>query len=123
MPSPGKIYYRIGEVAAMFRVKPSLIRYWEKEFDFIKPHKTKGGRRFFTQQDIERFGVVYHLIKEKGMTIQGTREYFEKYHNDGAGSKPEVIATLKKTKAFLTELRRTLENALARENENNSGNK
>ena len=56
-----KIYFRIGEVARKFDVQPSLIRYWEKEFDFINPHKSVKGTRMFTQQDIEHFEIVYHL--------------------------------------------------------------
>jgi len=112
-----KIYYRIGEVAALFDVNASLIRYWEQEFDFIKPHKTPHGRRYFTQKDIDRFTVVYHLIKEKGMTIQGAKEYFEKYHTGHAGEKLEVISTLKKTKSLLLNVREILQQSLTKEKE------
>ena len=76
-----KLYYRIGEVARKFNVQPTLIRYWEKEFDFIKPHKSDKGTRMFTQKDLERFEIVYHLVKEKGLTIQGTRDYFKKHYD------------------------------------------
>lgn len=107
-----KIYYRIGEVAKRFGVNASLIRYWEQEFEFIKPHKTPNGRRYFTQKDIDRFQIVFHLIKEKGMTIQGTKEYFEKYHSDSAGEKLAVITTLKKTKSLLLNVQETLKQAL-----------
>ncbi len=107
-----KVYYKIGEVAKLFGVSTSLIRYWEQEFEFIKPHKTANGRRYFTQKDLDRFTVVYNLIKEKGMTIQGTKEYFEKYHTDKAGDKLEVISTLKKTKMLLLEIRMILQKRL-----------
>ena len=60
-----KLYYTIGEVSRMFNVNPSLIRFWEKEFDIIKPKKNKKGNRFFTIQDIDNFRLIYHLVKEK----------------------------------------------------------
>ena len=58
-----KIYYSIGEVADMFHVNASLIRFWEKEFDIIKPHKNKKGNRLFTNADIDIFHLIYHLVK------------------------------------------------------------
>ena len=64
-----KLYYTIGEVARMFKVNTSLIRFWEKEFDIIKPKKNKKGNRLFTQKDIDNFYIIYHLVKEKGMTL------------------------------------------------------
>lgn len=68
-----KVYYSIGEVADMFQVNTSLIRFWEKEFDIIKPHKNKKGNRQFTKADIENFHLIYHLVKEKGMTLKGAQ--------------------------------------------------
>ena len=88
-----KIYFRIGEVAKKFNVQTSLIRYWEKEFTFIKPKKSTKGTRLFTQKDVDNFEIVYHLIKEKGMTIQGTREYFKKHYDRQSMDKPQVINT------------------------------
>jgi len=70
---PLKVYYSIGEVAGMFGVNPSLIRFWEKEFDIIKPHKNKKGNRQFTQADIDNLHLIYHLVKEKGMTLKGAQ--------------------------------------------------
>lgn len=70
---PLKIYYTIGEVADMFHVNTSLIRFWEKEFDIIKPHKNKKGNRQFTKTDIDNFHLIYHLVKEKGMTLKGAQ--------------------------------------------------
>lgn len=106
---PEKLYYRIGEVARMFNVQPTLIRYWEKEFDFIKPHKSDKGTRMYAKKDIQHFEVVYHLIKEKGLTIQGTREYFKKHYDSKSLEKLEVINTLKKTRNLLTDIKSVLE--------------
>ncbi len=69
-----KVYYSIGEVAEMFGVNPSLIRFWEKEFDIIKPHKNKKGNRQFTKSDIDNFHLIYHLVKERGMTLKGAQQ-------------------------------------------------
>ncbi len=69
-----KLYYTIGEVADMFGVNTSLIRFWEKEFDVIKPHKNKKGNRQFTKTDIDNFHLIFHLVKEKGMTLKGIKE-------------------------------------------------
>lgn len=73
-----KVYYSIGEVADMFGVNPSLIRFWEKEFDIIKPHKNKKGNRQFTKADIDNFHLIYHLVKEKGMTLKGAQMKLQK---------------------------------------------
>ena len=70
---PLKVYYSIGEVADMFGVNTSLIRFWEKEFEVIKPHKNKKGNRQFTKADIDNFHLIYHLVKEKGMTLKGAQ--------------------------------------------------
>ena len=70
---PLKVYYSIGEVADMFGVNTSLIRFWEKEFDVIKPHKNKNGNRQFTKADIDNFHLIYHLVKEIGMTLKGAQ--------------------------------------------------
>ena len=69
-----KLYYTIGEVADMFGVNTSLIRFWEKEFDVIKPHKNKKGNRQFTKTDIDNFHLIFHLVKEKGMTLKGAQQ-------------------------------------------------
>jgi DNA-binding transcriptional MerR regulator len=69
-----KLYYSIGEVAEMFQVNTSLIRYWEKEFSIIKPKKNKKGNRFFTQEDIDNFHLIYHYVKERGMTLKGAQQ-------------------------------------------------
>jgi DNA-binding transcriptional MerR regulator len=69
-----KLYYTIGEVSDMFRVNPSLIRFWEKEFPVIQPKKNKKGNRLFTPKDIENFNKIYYLVKEKGYTLDGARK-------------------------------------------------
>ena len=69
-----KLYYSIGEVAEMFGVNTSLIRFWEKEFDVINPHKNKKGNRQFTKADVDNFHLIYHLVKEKGMTLKGAQQ-------------------------------------------------
>ena len=72
--SLSKLYYSIGEVAKMFDVNPSLIRFWEGEFTVIKPKKNKKGNRMFTQKDIENFRKIYILVKEKGFTLDGAKK-------------------------------------------------
>lgn len=69
-----KVYYSIGEVAGMFNVNTSLIRFWEKEFPSVKPHKNKKGNRLFTKDDLEQLKLIYHLVKERGLTLEGARK-------------------------------------------------
>ena len=104
-----KVYYRIGEVAEMFQVSTALIRYWEKEFKIIKPKKNKNGLRQFTPKDIDNLQLIHHLIKEKGMTIQGVREYIKSKKQEDDFDKLEVINTLKRTKAFLQDIKELIE--------------
>ena len=104
-----KLYYSIGEVAEMFNVNTSLIRFWEKEFDIIKPKKNKKGNRLFTKEDIDNFHIIYHLVKEKGMTLKGAQKKM-KENKDGAINDFEVIQTLNGIKQMLLEIREELEN-------------
>ncbi len=69
-----KVYYSIGEVAAMFNVNTSLIRFWEKEFPSVKPYKNKKGNRMFTKDDLEQLKLIHHLVKERGLTLEGARK-------------------------------------------------
>ena len=71
------MYYTIGEVSEMFEVNTSLIRFWEKEFDIIKPKKNKKGNRLFTPEDIDNFKVIYNLVKEQGLTLDGAKKYLK----------------------------------------------
>lgn len=70
---PDKLYYSIGEVAKAFDVNTSLIRYWEKEFPIIRPKKNKKGNRYFTPEDVHHLKMIYHLVKEKGYTLDGAK--------------------------------------------------
>ena len=72
-----KLYYSIGEVAEMFAVNTSLIRFWEKEFDVIKPKKNKKGNRLFTADDIDNYKIIYNLVKEQGLTLEGAKKYLK----------------------------------------------
>ena len=99
-----KLYYSIGEVAEMFNVNPSLIRYWEKEFDIIKPKKNKKGNRFFTIEDIEHFHIIYYLVKELGLTLKGAQKKL-KENKEGTINNVEVVKSLKEIKTLLLEIR------------------
>lgn len=72
-----KLYYTIGEISQMFSVNTSLIRFWEKEFDIIKPKKNKKGNRLFTPEDLDNLKVIYNLVKEQGLTLEGARKYLK----------------------------------------------
>ncbi len=72
-----KLYYTIGEVAEMFQVNTSLIRFWEKEFDVLKPKKNKKGNRLFTIEDIDNLKIIYNLVKEQGLTLEGAKKYLK----------------------------------------------
>ena len=103
-----KLYYSIGEVAEMFKVNTSLIRFWEKEFDIIKPKKNKKGNRLFTQKDIDNFHIIYHLVKENGMTLKGAQKKM-KENKDDTVHNFEVIQSLQNIKTLLLEIRDDLE--------------
>ncbi len=102
-----KQYYSIGEVAAMFQVAPSLIRFWESEFEVLKPKKSKKGNRLFTKSDIENLRLVYHLVKERGYTIQGAREVL-KNRSVQTKDKVEIIHSLEKIREFLVSMKSQL---------------
>jgi DNA-binding transcriptional MerR regulator len=102
-----KVYYSIGEVSKMFDVNTSLIRFWEKEFDIIKPSKNKKGNRLFTQQDVDHFHIIYHLVKERGYTLDGARKKL-KDNKEETIRNVEIVQSLKKIKAFLLELKQNL---------------
>ena len=104
---PDKLYYTIGEVAAMFNVNASLIRYWEKEFTVIKPKKNKKGNRLFTKTDIENFHIIYHLVKERGMTLKGAKKKLRENKEDTVNNF-EIIKALKEIKEQLLEIKEEL---------------
>ncbi|MCB9185981.1 MAG: MerR family transcriptional regulator [Flavobacteriales bacterium] len=99
-----KLYYSIGEVAAMFDVNTSLIRFWEKEFDILKPKKNKKGNRLFTQKDVDNLKVIYHLVKERGFTLDGAKKKLRDNKDDTIQNE-EIVERLKEIKSFLIELR------------------
>jgi len=91
----------------MFEVNTTLVRFWEKEFAIIKPKKNKKGNRFFTKQDIENFQLIYHLVKEKGMTLNGAKKKL-KENKDDTYNNFEVIKTLNEIKTLLLEIKDSL---------------
>src|SRR5210317_996543 len=106
-PRVEKLFYSIGEVAAMFDVNTSLIRFWEKEFDVIKPKKNKKGNRMFTKQDIDNFHIIYHLVKERGMTLKGAKTKMKDNKEDTINNF-EVIKSLKEIKEMLNDIKEYL---------------
>ena len=102
-----KIYYSIGEVAEMFNVAPSLIRFWESEFELIQPKKNRKGNRQFTKEDIDNVRTIYHLVKEKGFTLQGAKEMLRN-DSQAVKDKMEMISSLKRVRLFLNEVREKL---------------
>jgi len=102
-----KVYYAIGEVAVMFNVKTSLIRFWEKEFDVIKPKKNKKGNRFFTREDIDNFHLIFHLVKERGMTLKGAQMKLKENKED-VQSNFEIVKSLQEIKQMLLELKENM---------------
>lgn len=101
-----KRYYNIGVVSDMFKVNVSLIRFWENEFDILKPKKNGKGDRLFRPEDIKNLQLIYHLLREKKYTIEGARDFLKK--NKKNSETFAVIESLKKTKAFLLELKANL---------------
>ncbi|HEU4717393.1 MAG TPA: MerR family transcriptional regulator [Bacteroidia bacterium] len=102
-----KLYYSIGEVSKMFSVNASLIRFWEKEFEIIRPKKNRKGDRMFTKTDIDNFRLIYHLVKERGFTLQGAKEKL-KTNKDDAFNNVEMVKSLEAVKGFLLELKKEI---------------
>ena len=101
---PEKLYYNIGEVAKAFGVNTSLIRFWDKEFDVIKPKKNTKGNRKFTSQDIKNFELIFHLVKERGFTLDGAKQHLRDNKKETL-SKFDIIRKLKGIKAELKALK------------------
>lgn len=103
-----KMFYSIGEVADMLGVNTSLIRFWANTFpDIIKPQKNKKGNRLFTPGDVDSIKLIYHLVKEKGMTLEGARMRI-KGNKDGEDKSYEVINSLKAVRELLLEIKEML---------------
>lgn len=103
-----KLYYSISEVAGWFRVNTSLIRYWENEFDILKPRKNRKGDRLFRVEDIKNLQLIYYLLRQRKFSIEGARNYL-KQHKQQADAQMQVVASLTKFRAFLLELRANLD--------------
>jgi DNA-binding transcriptional MerR regulator len=93
----------MGEVAAMFRVNPSLLRFWEAEFSIIQPRKNKKGDRYFRPADIKNLHLIYHLLRQRKYTIEGAKDFLKK--NKNAEERFEMIKKLEQIKSFLTEMK------------------
>ncbi|MEQ9287508.1 MAG: MerR family transcriptional regulator [Cyclobacteriaceae bacterium] len=104
-----KRYYTIGEVADSLGVATSLIRFWESEFDIIKPKKNRKGNRQFTKEDVKNVKLIYHLVKEKGYTLNGAREFIKSDVN-AAASKIDMLDSLKNIRSFLEQMKKELAN-------------
>ncbi len=101
-----KMYYSIGDVADMFKLKPSLIRLWENEFDALKPKKNGKGDRHFRPEDVKTLQLIFHLLREKKYTMEGAKDFIK--NNSRSAGKFAMVEELKKVKAFLNELKASL---------------
>jgi len=104
---PEKRYYKIGEVAKAFDVNASLIRFWENEFEVLRPKKNKKGNRLFTQEDLKNLQLIYFLVKEKGFTLDGAKNKL-KENPDQIISNHKIILRLEQIKNELTEIKNQL---------------
>ncbi len=104
---PEKRYYGIGEVAKAFGVNTSLIRFWEKEFDILKPKKNAKGNRKFTPEDIKNLKFIYHLVKERGFTLEGAKTHL-KEEKKAALSTFEIVSKLEDIKSQLIKIKEHL---------------
>jgi len=100
-----KLYYSISEVSEMFDLNASTLRFWEKEFEVLKPAKNKKGNRLFTAKDLGHIAAIVDLVKHKGFTIQGAREQLKNNSEKGDGSKAELLVKLKLIRSKLIDMR------------------
>ena len=103
-----KIYYSMGEVAEMFDVNQSLIRHWESKFDCLRPHKNKRGNRMFSADDVEKLKQIYHLVKERGMTLEGARKVMRGASGKELARETELLERLQRIRSALVEVREEL---------------
>lgn len=104
---PEKLYYSIGEVAKAFNVNTSLIRFWEKEFEVISPKKNKKGNRYFTPQDIKNLKLIYHLVKERGYTLEGAKAALNE--KEDMKDEVELLARMEFIRAELVKLKESFD--------------
>ncbi|MBA9072700.1 DNA-binding transcriptional MerR regulator [Flavobacterium gossypii] len=105
--SPDKRYYSIGELAKAFDVNASLIRFWDKEFDILKPKKNAKGNRMFTPEDVKNLQLIYHLVKERGFTLDGAKTHLKEGQKKTL-DKFEIISKLESIKMQLTNIKNEL---------------
>ncbi len=103
-----KLYFTISEVAKQFNVATSLIRFWETEFDILKPKKTTKGNRLYTKKDIVNFSLIYHLVKEKGYTLDGAKKKLKEGGDDKTDNYSEIVTRLKNIRKFIETLHNEL---------------
>jgi len=106
-PKSEKLYFSIGEVAEKFSLAPSALRFWEKEFDTIKPFKNKKGNRFYTQEDIDQIAVINHLVKERGLTLKGAKTKIRE-NKDEVEHNYEIVQKLQEIKNYLIGIKEIL---------------
>ena len=103
-----KMYYTIGEVAELLGENASLVRFWSQKFsDFIKPVRNKKGNRLFTASDVENYKIIYHLVKERGMTLEGAEKRMSD-NREGVDKSMDVITSLNRIREDLVEIRASL---------------
>ena len=102
-----KLFYKISEVAKMFEVNISTVRYWEKEFDILKPKKNKKGNRLFTPKDVANLRIIFHLLKERGFTVDGARKKLKEKKKNKIDN-IEIVNHLRDIREFLVKLREEL---------------
>ena len=104
-----KLFYSMGEVAEMFDVNTSLIRHWESQFSILRPKRNKKGNRLFSPEDVENLKMIYHLVKERGMTLEGARKALRKGPaGSGVDRDAELMERLHRIRALLVEVREDL---------------
>lgn len=99
-----KMYYTMGEITGMFDVNASQIRFYEREFDILQPKKNKKGNRLFSPADVENLKIIFHLVKEKGFTLQGAKEHLRSNKGE-VRENQKVIDSLERLKRFLIEVK------------------
>lgn len=105
--SKDKLYFSIGEIAEAFQVNASLIRFWDKEFDILKPKKNAKGNRMFTQEDVKNLQLIFHLVKERGFTLDGAKTHLKESQKKTL-DKFEIISKLESIKAQLLNIKNKL---------------
>ena len=110
-----KLYYSISEIAQMFDINESTLRFWEKEFDIIQPRRNKKGVRFYKEEDIENIRLIYHFVKERGMSLAGARQILKNNKSDSE-KETVIVDRLKRIKTELLRLKEELDNFEMRNN-------